>query len=86
MRIAVLNLEEIEAAKKRMATAEKLLPGSVINDSTDLVPKYMTRWPTGPIPGAVYAANSVGTDPTINGFNEVQIKEQCTDLKIGCPF
>src|ERR1700761_5228595 len=61
---AVANLKQIDTAKQQFAMDRQLINTSSVQDAQDLVPAYITQWPTGPIANASYAANAVGTDPT----------------------
>jgi prepilin-type N-terminal cleavage/methylation domain-containing protein len=69
------ELREILTAKDQFIMNNQLAPGQGVV-STDLVPTYMDKWPTGPVTGS-YVANPVGTDPTFAGQNEAWYSQHC---------
>ncbi len=83
----IANLKQIDTAKQQFAMEQGLVDGGAVNDATDLVPKYMQAWPSGPITG-VYAANAVGTDPTFNSQSSAWYVTHCTGSTAdsSCPF
>src|ERR1700678_1554645 len=83
----IANLKQIDTAKQQFAMEAGLISGGAVNDATDLVPKYLNSWPTGPITGT-YTAQAVGTDPEFNGQNADYYTGVCTGstASSACPF
>ena len=84
---AISNLKQIESAKEQFAMENGLVSGGTVNDATDLVPKYMKAWPTGPITGT-YASSAVGSNPTFIGNDADWYTTHCTGSTAdsSCPF
>src|SRR5579871_5509430 len=83
----IANLKQIDSAKQQYAMAQGLVNGAAVNDATALVPQYMNAWPTGPINPSVYAANTVGSNPTFNGQDADYYTLHCvTTPDASCPF
>jgi hypothetical protein len=83
---AAANLHQIREAKKNFAEVNHRSPESAILDGKDLVPRFMSSWPKSPPDRAAYSANSVGTEPTVNGFTESQIEGDCDRDDKRCIF
>jgi prepilin-type N-terminal cleavage/methylation domain-containing protein len=81
----VANLSRINTAKIQYAL-QNGAPGGAAVTQANLAPAYITTWPSGPIHGAVYLPNVVGTDPTMNGLTALQLQADCGVGGSGCPF
>jgi prepilin-type N-terminal cleavage/methylation domain-containing protein len=79
------NLKQIDTAKQQYAMQNGLISGAAVT-SAQLSPAFINTWPTGPLAGATYLPQPVGTDPTMNGLSAVQLQAACGTGGSGCPF
>jgi prepilin-type N-terminal cleavage/methylation domain-containing protein len=79
------NLKQIDTAKQQYAMQAGLISGAPVTQA-NLTPQYINTWPSGPLAGAVYLPNAVGTDPTMNGLSATTLAADCGSGGSGCPF
>jgi prepilin-type N-terminal cleavage/methylation domain-containing protein len=79
------NLKQIDTAKQQYAMQNGLITGAAVAQA-NLTPTYINTWPTGPLAGATYLPNVVGTDPTMNGLSAITLQADCGVGGSGCPF
>lgn len=70
------NLQQVDSATQQWAMETGQAAGAV-PAQTDLVPKYLPQWPSGPINSYVYAPAASGTESTYNNLTTDQWKANC---------